>query len=132
VSAIDPPSRFNPCVDADLDSISLKALGHAPEGRYPSASEFLAALSAWNPKQTADEVGKRAAIGETTKGVLGMFSPVHEGQARSLAARAVDLARQTNQLGEAADLMEQAVNQWPPLRDRYEYQLKLWRRGVSL
>ena len=31
---------------------------------------------------------------------------------------------------EAADLMEEALNKWPDLRSKFEYQLKLWRRGI--
>jgi hypothetical protein len=33
---------------------------------------------------------------------------------------------------EAADLLEEALNKCPRLRDEYEYQLKLWRRGIAL
>src|SRR5262245_15927433 len=39
-----PPSRFNPQVSGELDSITLKALAKKPDARYQSADELLADL----------------------------------------------------------------------------------------
>jgi hypothetical protein len=47
-------------------------------------------------------------------------------------SRAIELSRQPNKLFDAADLMEEAFNRWPGLRRQYEYQLKPWRRGISM
>jgi serine/threonine-protein kinase len=49
-----------------------------------------------------------------------------------MADKAVKLARDAGKLLEAADLMEEAFNKWPDLRTRYEYQLTIWRRGISM
>jgi serine/threonine-protein kinase len=49
-----------------------------------------------------------------------------------MAAHAVNLARDVGTLADAADLMEEAFNKWPELRNKYEYQLKIWRRGISM
>ena len=35
-------------------------------------------------------------------------------------------------LMEAADLMEEACNRWPGLREEHEYRLQLWRRGIVM
>ena len=45
---------------------------------------------------------------------------------------ALALSRRPNSLMSAADLLEEAINRAPDLRDKYEAQLKLWRRGVSM
>ena len=41
-------------------------------------------------------------------------------------------ARRGGRLGEAADLMEEAFNKSPDLRDKYAHQVKLWRCGISM
>ena len=48
-----------------------------------------------------------------------------------MAKKAVSLKKE-GQLGEAADLMEEAFNKWPELRDKFAHQVKLWRCGVSV
>jgi hypothetical protein len=35
-------------------------------------------------------------------------------------------------LMEAADLLEEAIVKNAALREKYEYKLKLWRRGISM
>ncbi len=126
---IAPPSRFNPQVDPALDSILNRALAIRPERRYPTAREFLDALLEWGPRSTATGLSD---TNWTTKSVLGVRSPVDEDRARMQARRALELARQAHRLDDAADLMEQAINHYPALREQYEYYLKLWRRGVAL
>jgi hypothetical protein len=49
-----------------------------------------------------------------------------------MAEQAVTMARRPGSLMSAADLLEEAINKDPDLRDRYENQLKLWRRGVCM
>ena len=49
-----------------------------------------------------------------------------------MTGEAVRMARDSGQLMKAADLMEEAFNKWPPLREEYEYQVQLWRRGVAM
>ena len=47
-------------------------------------------------------------------------------------AKAIELARGVNALGDAADVLEEAFNKWPGLRTEYQDQLQLWRRGISM
>jgi hypothetical protein len=42
-----PPSQFRPGVDAGLEVICLRALARAPQARYQSMLEFVAALDRW-------------------------------------------------------------------------------------
>ncbi|MHC1739762.1 MAG: serine/threonine protein kinase [Anaerolineaceae bacterium] len=129
---IIPPSRLNLNVDASLDQITLKALSIKPEDRYPSAKEFLADLEQWKPRSaTAPLINKEAASSDKTKSALGPHSEVHIEEARKMASRAIKVAHDLGKLAEAADLMEEACNKWPPLREKYEYRIKLWRRGLS-
>ena len=69
---------------------------------------------------------------ETSKEVLGPVSPVNEDVARRMAAKAVSLSQEAGKLSEAADLMEEAFNRYPTLRDEYQGRVKLWRRGISM
>lgn len=50
-------------------------------------------------------------------------------RARRLAEEALELARSPGELDRAADLMEEAVNLSPYLRDLHLSKLTLWRRG---
>ena len=51
-------------------------------------------------------------------------------EAAELIRRALELGRQAATLGAAADLMEDAFNRVPGLRDRYVSKVRLWRNGV--
>ena len=46
--------------------------------------------------------------------------------------RACFKSRQVGRLAEAADLMEEAFNKSPELRQKYAHQVKLWRCGISM
>jgi hypothetical protein len=52
--------------------------------------------------------------------------------AEGLAAEAVQLASKQGRLSEAADLLEQAIVRLPRLKEKYESQLRLWRRGIAM
>ena len=128
-----PISRINLQADPLLDQIILRALALKPEDRYPTASEFLAALDAWSPRARAGAAHSAVSGGsDSSKSALGAHSPADEEAARHMAAQAVRLAREAGKITEAADLMEEACNRWPGLRDQYEYQLRLWRRGIVM
>ncbi len=43
---VQPPSRFNPDVPAEMDNVLLKALAQDPTQRYPDVGSFLAAFGA--------------------------------------------------------------------------------------
>ena len=127
---IIPPSRLNLNVDPALDQITLHALTIQPGDRYPTALQFLADLEKWKHPIKALPAVQQAYSSDKTKSALGSHSPIHFEEARKLAAEAVKLAQDYRNLAEAADIMEEACNKWPALREKYEYTLKLWRRGI--
>ncbi|MGA2032913.1 MAG: serine/threonine-protein kinase [Thermoguttaceae bacterium] len=128
-----PPSRLNVQVDADLDSIVARSLATNPKDRYASAGAMLEDLAAWKPRPSKGSARALPAKSwEASKGALGTWSPGNQSEARKMIAKAVEFSRKANALNDAADLMEEAFNKWPDLRTQYEYQLKLWRRGVSM
>jgi eukaryotic-like serine/threonine-protein kinase len=129
-----PASRFNIRVDPALDQIIYKALAHKPEDRYSNAMEFLNDLSGWKlPKPgTVAFQSKEKVSSDISKSALGMHSPINQSAGERMADQALKLAGEAGKLPEAADLMEEAFNKWPELRKRYEGQVKVWRRGISM
>lgn len=128
---IVPPTQINPDVDRGLDTMVLKALQKQPENRYPTATELLDSLERWRPMPPEAAQRAKTTSSEPSKSVLGMPSPADEKLAQDLARRAFK-ARQDGRLAEAADLMEEAFNKSPHLRERYASQVKLWRCGISM
>jgi serine/threonine-protein kinase len=127
-----PPSRVNPLCDPRLDQIVVRSLAVDRAKRHSSAIELLADLESWAPKlQTASGTGGNP-LWSTSKEVLGQPSPASPAEARSIAARAVQLAQDPSTLTDAADLMEEAFNKLPQLRSEYQGRVKLWRRGISM
>ncbi len=128
-----PPSCLNIRVNPLLDQILFQALALKPEDRYPSAKEFLADLNGWKPFTAGSSaISKNTISSEMSKSALGIHTPVDEAKARKMADKALKLSLQIGKLAEAADLMEEAFNKSPGLRKQYEYQLKLWRRGIAM
>jgi eukaryotic-like serine/threonine-protein kinase len=129
-----PPSRLNVEVDAAIDAIVFRTLAMAPTARYRNAKELLDDLMKWKPKPlhaTGKEPdGDRPS--DVSKRALGMHSPVDAQTGRRMAANSLRLAREKGRLAEAADLMEEAFNKWPDLRDEYEYHVRIWRRGIAM
>jgi len=126
-----PASHFNPQVDSLLDSIVCRSLETRPTDRYPDAAAMLKALLEWAPSES--EGARRSKGGaDEHKSALGSLAQTDEVAAERMAAESVSLSRDANRLGEAADMLEEALNKSPKLRERYEYQLKLWRRGVAI
>lgn len=124
-----PPSRLNLAVDDLLDHITLRALALKPEDRYPTARELLIDLEQWKIRPLTESLSKPDLNIEATKPILGVYSPLDQTRAHDLISQARQLAYD-NQMKEAADLLEEALNKWPGLRERHEYRLKLWRRGI--
>ncbi|HEY0004097.1 MAG TPA: serine/threonine-protein kinase [Pyrinomonadaceae bacterium] len=127
-----PASYLNIQVNPALDQILFRALAVKRDDRYQNAAELLEELVNWRPDAAVPiKPPKSAMSSEAAKSVFGeQHTPANEKKAREMAAQAVKLSRQTGRLMEAADLMEEAFNRWPELREQYEYQLKLWRRGI--
>jgi serine/threonine-protein kinase len=127
-----PASRLNIQTGSFLDRILERALARDPGERYPTARELLDELEKWRPEPTP---GGKSAWGTTSSGLskTALGPPqmsANQDLAEQMARQAVELARQAARLKEAADTMEEAFNKWPSLRERYEYRLTLWRRGV--
>lgn len=123
-----PPSRFNFQSNAMLDAIVEKALALDVTERYRSAVDMLSDLELWQAGLNGGR--QESPISTLPKSALGQLSPADAMGAQEMADKALAMARVINQLGEAADLMEQAFNRNPDLRERYEYRVKLWRRGI--
>ena len=128
---VSPPSEINPDVNRALDSILMKTLEKKVDNRYPTAKELLTALESWKPTGIESTHMPKTLSSEPSKAVLGMPSPADGGIAKDLAQKAFK-ARQAGRLADAADLMEEAFNKSPELRQKYAHQVKLWRCGISM
>jgi serine/threonine-protein kinase len=126
-----PPSEINPDANRGMDKIVAAALAVKPADRYASAREFLDALDRWT--SGLDSVTtKRPFQSEMSKATLvGKQITQSQSEGQRMAKQAISFKKQGH-LGEAADLMEEAFNKWPELRDQYAHQVKLWRCGVSM
>lgn len=122
------PSRLNLRVDPLLETITLKALALDPSQRYSTAMDLLKDLSKWSPERVAPL--KAPGSSNSSKTVLSLPTPVDVDLATEMIVHAKELSRHVGRLSEAADLMEEAFNKAPQLRDKFEYTLRLWRRGI--
>jgi serine/threonine-protein kinase len=125
------PSTINPDADRSLDQIVTTALEKRAPDRYPDAAGLLDALEQWQPATSATPAHARSSSGESSKTVLGPPSPADESVAQEMVRRAF-AAKQGGRLAEAADLMEEAFNKLPDLREKYAPQVKLWRCGITM
>ena len=128
---VPPPSETNPDVNHALDAIVMKTLEKKADNRYPTAKELLSALENWKPTSHESAQKPKTLSSEPSKSVLGMPSPADEGIAKDMVQKALK-ARQVGRLAEAADLMEEAFNKSPELRQKYAHQVKLWRFGITM
>ncbi|MDQ3153011.1 MAG: serine/threonine protein kinase [Actinomycetota bacterium] len=119
------PSRYNDDVDAELDRIVLAALEVEP-GHRPVTARALA--DAFRERREA--IGRRGGRGPARPDTSAAAPPTE--RAGCLADEALVLARHPSTLNQAADLMEEAVNLSPRLRELHLPRLTLWRRGVML
>jgi len=126
-----PPAEFNPRVDSHLESIASRSLKLNPTERYSNAMEMLEDLRRWGPSESKPLIESRGSI-DGSKSALGSVSKPEERNPQTMATQAIRLARDPSKLIEAADLLEEAIIKQPGLRERYEYQLKLWRRGIVI
>ena len=128
-----PPSSWNVNVDPDLDNIVLRCLKKNPSKRYQTANELLDALDSWKIPSTSKEPHpKETFSSDTFKNVLGEHSMINHEEGQNLARLAIKKAKEEGSLFEAADIMEEAFNKSPSLRQKYASQVRLWRRGISM
>jgi serine/threonine-protein kinase len=128
---LTPPSQINPGVNAALDALVLKALSKRASDRFPTAVEMLTALENWRPSTHTPPTRLKPNSTEPSKSVLGLQSPANEVLAQDLVQKAFK-ANRAGRLADAADLMEEAFNKSPELRQKYAHQVKMWRCGVSM
>lgn len=126
---LQPPSDFNPSVDKYLDKITQKALSIDPKNRYQDATQLYEAVLKWKPVAS---LPSKNNLSDWSKSALGNDFVFNEKEALEELKRAKEMSKSIDKLGSAADLLEGAFNKWPGLRDRYEYHLQLWRRGVMM
>ena len=124
-----PAAEFNPRVDDHLESIVSRCLELNPRDRHPNAAALLHDLIVWEPPNSAVE--SRGAT-DKSKSALGLIERPKEGNPEWMATEAVRLSRDPGRLAEAADLLEEAMMRQSGLRERHEYQVKLWRRGIVM
>jgi len=127
-----PPHVFNVDVDGGLEKIVLRSLALRPEERHADARALLADLERWEPPQVASPAAKKDIGVSPTRDKLGPDSVAFEEEAERNVREALTLAKEFGSLPDAADLLERAFALKPGLRQRYEYQLQLWRRGVAM
>ena len=121
---------INPDVDESLDRLIGKSLDPQPSRRFQNAVELLDAFDAWMPRPERRKPESRPS--QIPKTALGEeHSSPNQLEADEMAKRAISLKKQ-GKLAEAADLMEEAFNKSPDLRDRYSHQVRLWRCGISM
>jgi serine/threonine-protein kinase len=128
---VSPPSETNPDVNQALDCIVMKTMEKQADRRYPTAKELLSAMENWKPTSHESAQKPKTLSSEPSKSVLGMPSPADEGIAKDMVQKALK-SRQVGRLAEAADLMEEAFNKSPELRQKYAHQVKLWRCGITM
>lgn len=124
-----PASTFNVRVDGDVEQIVSRCLAKDPKDRFADAGELCGALSRWRPS-TSCPIDSSASA-STFKATAAASIP-SDKTLEHRVDEAMRLARIPGSLMMAADLLEQVLNDSPKLRDRYESQVRLWRRGVSM
>jgi serine/threonine-protein kinase len=127
---IRPASDLNADVNRTLDDIVSRSLKLHPADRFQNAMDMLEALEHWKPG--IDHIASKTACADVSKAALGgKHSSPNAQQAQNMAKDALELKKQ-GRLADAADLMEEAFNKWPELRQKYAPQVRLWRCGISM
>jgi serine/threonine-protein kinase len=117
-----PPSSYNESVDPALDRIILATLEVDQANRLTTARVLADAL-----RERQEVVSRRPAL----QSGYSVTKPPTE-RAQRLADEALALSHIPGELDRAADLMEEAVNLSPHLREMHLPKLLLWRRGVVM
>ena len=88
----------------------------------PLREKYEARLKSW--RQTLSSVASPPTTANSTA--------ADEAEARKLSEQALRLAKTPDRLTQAVELMEKAFQKSPELREKYGYQLGLWRKGVLM
>lgn len=130
---LEPPSYWNVEVDPKIEKIILQCLEMNAANRYQTAGDLLNALDRWKKPAPSKKSlpNKSASLGESKSG-FGAHSPINQEEGNKLAKLAIKKAKEEGRLFEAADIMEEAFNKSPSLREKYANQVRLWRCGVSM
>jgi actin-like ATPase involved in cell morphogenesis len=127
---VRPATDINPDVNPALDRLISKSLDAQPSRRFQNAVELLDALDEWKPRSQSRK--PESLPSQVPKTALGEeHSSPNEIEASEMARKAIVLKKE-GRLADAADVMEEAFNKSPNLRDRYAHQVRLWRCGVSM
>jgi len=97
-----------------------------------NAKELLDALESWVKPDRRNKDKKAISSSIMGKSILGIHSPLNNSEGQKQAMTALKLAKEHGKLFEAADMMEEAFNKAPELRDKYADKVRLWRCGVSM
>ena len=131
--SLESPSFWNVEIDGVLDKIVLRCLDMNSAKRYQTAKELLVALDSWKkPCSQKESQPHKGISSEMSKSVLGAHSPVDQEEAHRLVRAAMKKAKDEGRLFDAADIMEEAFNKSPSLRQKYANQVRLWRCGISM
>jgi len=129
---ITSASKINPDVNSLLDRIIAKALDVQAEKRFQNAGELLDALDSWKPGVDKASYKAKTSYSEISKTALGIeHSSPNKDEGEKMAFKAIEL-KKAGKLADAADIMEEAFNKYPDLRDKYANHVKLWRCGISM
>jgi serine/threonine-protein kinase len=132
VRPLRPASVYNMSVDAALDAILSRCLAARAADRYHNASALLEDLSRWNPELPSTISCTPSHTGMHSKGIFGQRPSSDATAARKMIEDAFVASQDPGSLMSAADLLEEAINKAPELREQYENRLKLWRRGICM
>lgn len=127
-----PLMELNVDVDAALSDIVLQCLQRDPLQRYSDARALLSELEAWRPRPPLPLASELSAAKPLSPTTTSKSAFQDDGRARDMARQALRVAREEGRLADAADLMEEAFNLHPDLREKYASRVKLWRAGVSM
>ena len=132
VQKLRPASLYNIQVDTILDSIVAQCLARERNDRYANAQELLKDLNNWKPVGTTERSRNKALSGKSSKTVFAERSPLDKNLIEKKIQEAVELSKLPGKLPLAADILEEIISKDRSLRERYESQLKLWRKGMSM